>query len=77
MDKELNNLSPLALRVVALRVGADGAGPRTRGQVAQELGCHPRFVERIEALAVAEIGTAGWNALQQHADVQPGADSQP
>ena len=75
MVEKLNDLSPLALRVVALRVGADGAGPRDRAAVAEQLGCHPRFVERIEAHAIATIGERGWSILQREHDTAAAASA--
>lgn len=75
MVQNLNNLSPLALRVVALRVGADGHGPRDRAAVAEQLGCHPRFVDRIESHAIATIGERGWSILQREHDVAQAASA--
>ena len=61
----LQQLSPVALRVLALRLGIDGGGERDHRQVAVELGCHPRFVGRIEANALAVLGSQEWSQLQQ------------
>lgn len=69
MATTLEQLSPLALRVLALRLGIDGAGERDHGQVAVELGCHPRFVRRIEASALATLGSEQWSDLQGAAQV--------
>ena len=64
MGAALDQLSPLALRVLALRLGIDGGGERDHRQVAVELGCHPRFVGRIEANALASLGSEELSQLQ-------------